>query len=230
MPTDDASAAVGRRRRGAGAEVAGQQRHRVADGHHLAEQGLSQGGRRDRLGGQRRAAQRHRPRAVHRDRRRRSPRCPRAARRWTASRRRAARCPPGCRGPATPATAAVVRDPVSDTASHSRMPRAAMAFGCSRTTPRRESTAEVFSRAVSVSCGPRRAVMATRPARACASPQPRHRSAGGGLAPGGSRAARRAVARVSRPTPRDARPASAGCGRRTGCGRGRPTMITKIRM
>ena len=50
-----------------------------------------------------------------------------------------------------PATAAVVRDPVSDTASHSRMPRAATAFGCNRMTPRRESTAEVFSRAVRVS-------------------------------------------------------------------------------
>jgi hypothetical protein len=52
---------------------------------------------------------------------------------------------------AKPATAAVVRDPVSDTASHSRMPRAATAFGCNRITPRRESTAEVFSRAVRVS-------------------------------------------------------------------------------
>src|SRR6202008_1553987 len=54
---------------------------------------------------------------------------------------------------AKPATAAVVRDPVSDTASHSRMPRAAMALGCNRMTPRRESTAAVFSRAVSVSWG-----------------------------------------------------------------------------
>src|SRR5690242_6040054 len=53
--------------------------------------------------------------------------------------------PPG----ATPATAAVVREPVSETASHSRMPRAAMASGCNRTTPRRESNAEVFSLAVS---------------------------------------------------------------------------------
>ncbi len=50
-----------------------------------------------------------------------------------------------------PATAVVVREPVSDTASHSRMPSAAIALGCSRITPRRESTAEVFSRAVSVS-------------------------------------------------------------------------------
>ncbi len=57
--------------------------------------------------------------------------------------------PAGVSGGATPATAAVVREPVSDTASHSRMPRAAMASGCSRTTPRRESVAEVFSRAVS---------------------------------------------------------------------------------
>ncbi len=59
--------------------------------------------------------------------------------------------PAGVPAGATPATAAVVRDPVSDTASHSRMPSAAMASGCSRTTPRRESSAEVFSRAVSVS-------------------------------------------------------------------------------
>ena len=69
MPTDDASARAGRRRRGAGTEVARQQRHRVADRHHLAEQGLSQRRRRDRLGGQLRSAHRHRPRAVHRDRR-----------------------------------------------------------------------------------------------------------------------------------------------------------------
>ncbi len=59
--------------------------------------------------------------------------------------------PEGISGPARPATAAVVREPISDTASHSRMPRAATALGCRRTTPRRESTAEVFSRAVSVS-------------------------------------------------------------------------------
>jgi hypothetical protein len=59
--------------------------------------------------------------------------------------------PIGVCGPAMPATAVVVRPPVSDTASHSRIPRAAMAFGCNRITPRRESTAEVFSRAVRVS-------------------------------------------------------------------------------
>ena len=59
--------------------------------------------------------------------------------------------PTGVSWSARPATAAVVRDPVNDTASHSRMPRAATAFGCNRITPRRESTAEVFSRAVSVS-------------------------------------------------------------------------------
>ncbi len=76
--------------------------------------------------------------------------------------------PTGVCGPAMPATAVVVRDPVSDTASHSRMPRAAMALGCSRTTPRRESTAEVFSRAVSVSCRGRhvRPVGLRRPNRA----------------------------------------------------------------
>ena len=50
---------------------------------------------------------------------------------------------------ATPTTAQVVRVPVSDTASHSRMPRAAIASGCSITTPRRASSAEVLSRAVS---------------------------------------------------------------------------------
>ena len=36
--------------------------------------------------------------------------------------------------------AQVVRVPVSDTASHSRMPRAAIASGCSSTTPRRASS------------------------------------------------------------------------------------------
>ncbi len=56
--------------------------------------------------------------------------------------------PPG----AMPTTAAVVRDPVSEIASHSRIPRAAIASGCSRTTPRRESSAEVFSRAVRRRC------------------------------------------------------------------------------
>ena len=35
--------------------------------------------------------------------------------------------PAGTSGPASPATAAVVRDPVNDNASHSRIPRAAMA-------------------------------------------------------------------------------------------------------
>ncbi len=59
--------------------------------------------------------------------------------------------PTGVPGPARPATAAVVRDPISDTASHSRIPRAATALGCNLMTPRRESTAEVFSRAVKVS-------------------------------------------------------------------------------
>ena len=51
---------------------------------------------------------------------------------------------------ATPTTAAVVREPMSDTASHSRIPSAAIASGCRRTTPRRESRAAVLSRAVSV--------------------------------------------------------------------------------
>ena len=96
MPTDDASAAAGRRRRDVGAEVARQQRHGVADGHHLAEQGLAQRRRRDRLGGQVRAASpsptgRRTPSPARRARW-----CPRAARRWTASRRRAARCRPVC--------------------------------------------------------------------------------------------------------------------------------------
>lgn len=57
--------------------------------------------------------------------------------------------PAGTPGPATPATAAVVRVPVRATASHSRMPSAASTSGCRRTTPRRESSAEVFRRAVS---------------------------------------------------------------------------------
>ncbi|SIN01108.1 Uncharacterised protein [Mycobacteroides abscessus subsp. abscessus] len=58
--------------------------------------------------------------------------------------------PAGTERGATPTTAAVVRDPVREIASHSRMPRAAIASGCNRTTPRRESTAEVFRRAVRV--------------------------------------------------------------------------------
>ena len=58
----------GGRRRRARAQVAWQQRHRIADRHHLAEQRLSQGDRRNRLGGKRRAAQRHRSRAVNDDR------------------------------------------------------------------------------------------------------------------------------------------------------------------
>ena len=57
--------------------------------------------------------------------------------------------PVGVSPGATPTTVAVVRAPVNDTASHSRMPRAAITSGCSRTTPRRLSKAEVFSRAVS---------------------------------------------------------------------------------
>ena len=58
--------------------------------------------------------------------------------------------PVGVPAGATPATAAVVREPMRDTASHSLMPSAAMTSGWSRTTPRRESIAEVLSRAVSV--------------------------------------------------------------------------------
>jgi hypothetical protein len=57
--------------------------------------------------------------------------------------------PVGVPGGATPTTAAVVLAPVRATASHSRRPSAAMASGCNRTTPRRLSSAEVFSRAVS---------------------------------------------------------------------------------
>ena len=53
MPTDDVKRGAGRRRRGARAEIAGQQRHRVTDGHHLAEQRL-RSVRGYRLGGQRR--------------------------------------------------------------------------------------------------------------------------------------------------------------------------------
>ena len=56
--------------------------------------------------------------------------------------------PAGVPAGAVPTTADVVRAPVSDTASHSRMPSAANASGCRRTTPRRESVAEVLSRAV----------------------------------------------------------------------------------
>ena len=161
---------AGRRRRGAGAEIAGQQRHRVADRHHLAEQRLSQ--RRRRTPTRWPASNpspsptaRRTPSPARRSRWR-----PRAGRRWTASRRRAERCPRGRVGPATPTTAAVVREPVSDTASHSRMPSAAMASGCRRTTPRRVSSAEVLSRAVSVSdsAGSRRPTVV--PSRSCRGP------------------------------------------------------------
>ncbi len=131
--------------------------------------------------------------------------------------------PAGVPGGATPTTAAVVREPVSDTASHSRMPRAAMASGCSRTTPRRESSGRGVQ--------PR----GERQARG------RRRCAGDGLIghaqrPGlrrPSRAtdrrlgcwARRIARRAARcclgfvvPRPRGARPPSAGCAPRTGCG------------
>src|SRR5581483_1775446 len=77
--------------------------------------------------------------------------------------------PAGTSVAASPATAAVVRDPVNDTASHSRIPRAAMASACRRTTPRRESTAAVFSRAVNVS------ETAMVSALRSAQPEPRHR-------------------------------------------------------
>ena len=56
--------------------------------------------------------------------------------------------PAGVPAGATPTTAAVVREPMSATASHSRIPSAAIASGCSRRTPRRESSAAVLSRAV----------------------------------------------------------------------------------
>ena len=82
---------AGLRRRRARAEVARQQRHRVADRHHLAQQRLPQRRRRHRLGGQRGAAQRHRASRRTRSPARPAPWCPRAGRRWTASRRRAGR-------------------------------------------------------------------------------------------------------------------------------------------
>jgi len=59
---------------------------------------------------------------------------------------------PGAVCPAA-ASAAVDRAPVNRTASHGRNPSASSTSGCSRTTPRRASTAEVLSRAVSVICG-----------------------------------------------------------------------------
>ena len=54
---------------------------------------------------------------------------------------------------ARPATVAVPRAPMSAMASHSRMPNAANASGCKRTTPRRRSAAEVLSRTVRASSG-----------------------------------------------------------------------------
>ncbi len=50
-------------------------------------------------------------------------------------------------------TAAVVRDPMTATPSHSRNASAARTSGCTRTIPRRASAAARLSRAVSVSCG-----------------------------------------------------------------------------
>ena len=63
--------------------------------------------------------------------------------------------PDGVPGGAIPATAAVTREPIRDTASHSRIPRAASTSGCRRTTPRRASNAEVLSRAVNDRLVPR---------------------------------------------------------------------------
>ena len=60
--------AAGLRRRDVGTEFTWQQRDGVADRHHLAQQGLSQGRRGDRLGGQVRATHCHRPCPVHRHR------------------------------------------------------------------------------------------------------------------------------------------------------------------
>ena len=59
---------------------------------------------------------------------------------------------PGALCPAA-ASAALTRAPMSRTASHGRNPRASSTSGCSRTTPRRASNAEVLSRAVKVICG-----------------------------------------------------------------------------
>ena len=194
------------------AQVARQQRHGVADGHHLAQQGLSQRGRRDRLGGQVRAAQRHRPGAVDGDRRRRSRWCPRAARRWTASRRRAARCRPACPRPATPGH----RGGGARTGQRHRVPlpnaKGGNGFRMQSDHAAAGVEAEVFSRAVSrggsAADPPRRRSASSQRARP-AQAEPRHRPAVA-AAPGGSRAARRALLSwVCRPTPRGARPASA---------------------
>ena len=143
-----------RRRAGARAraEVAGQQRHRVADADDLAEQGLSQcavvielvasaepvtatAARRDTVTGATTTVLESR-----------------SARRSTTSRRRGVR-PVGVPDGAIPATAAVSREPIRAIPSHSRRPSAVSASGCRRTTPRRVSAAEVLSRTVSASSG-----------------------------------------------------------------------------
>jgi hypothetical protein len=59
---------------------------------------------------------------------------------------------PGAVCPAA-ASAALNRAPVSRTASHGRKPSASSTSWCSRTTPRRASSAEVVSLAVRVICG-----------------------------------------------------------------------------
>ena len=183
MPTDDASAAAGRRRRDVRVRVRAAAatpcrrrsspcRAAPAAASPTRSTGWPASSRSPSPTGRRRPSPA-----------RRAPWCSRAVRRWTASRRRAARCPPGCRAGATPATAAVVREPVSDTASHSRMPSAAMASGCSRTTPRRESSGRGVQ--------PRgQAQLAVR--RPSSGPRRRARSCHG---PGGLRSPSRAIDR-----------------------------------
>ena len=133
--------------------------------------------------------------------------------------------PAGVPAGATPATAAVVREPVSDTASHSRMPSAAMASGCSRTTPRRESERRgVQPGGQARDVVRRRTVLRGFESTTGHVSEPGLRSPSRVIGPAvrlrpADRPSRcRAVVGACRPTPPGARPGTAWCGSRTGCG------------
>ena len=214
IPTEEASAEVAREVGMSGPSSRGSSDTVSPTVITLPEQGLPQGGRRNRLRRQVRAGQAspsgRRNTVTGATRTVVSSRSPALDSVTSSSRAVPAGVPDG----AMPATAVVVREPVSETASHSRMPSAAMASGCSRTTPRRESSAEVFSRAVKLSCvlgvgrlGHVESSHVRSPA--CAAPVAPWTGGCGGAAPAGSPVAPRAVGVACRPRPPDAPPGSA---------------------
>ena len=101
--------------------------------------------------------------------------------------------PVGVPGGAIPATAAVRREPTRAMPSHSRKPNAVSTSGCSRTTPRRVSAAELFSRAVRANSG-----IVTGPRAVADADVPRTYAAG--RARDGSRGARLDVRPACDPT------------------------------